>query len=73
MKDTIVDLLRQRPFRPFTIQMSNGESFQVTHPETAVLTKSSLVVAQPDSDDIDICSFLHIANFVTNEPAVTGS
>jgi hypothetical protein len=53
--------------------MSNGEAFEVPHPETAVLGKSSLVIVQPDSDDIDICSFLHIANVLANGSTAIGS
>ena len=73
MKETIVNSLRQRPFQPFVIQMSNGERFEVKHPEMAVLLKSNLIIGQPDSDAFDICFLLHIANVVANGSAVTGS
>ena len=73
MKETIVNLLRQRPFQPFVIQMSNGESFEVNHPELALLTKSSVIIAQPDSDAFDICSFLHVSNVTGDGSAVIGS
>jgi hypothetical protein len=73
MKETIVNLLRQRPFQPFVIQMSNGETFRVNHPEMAVLLKSNVIIAQPDSDAFDICSLLHVANVAANGSAVTGS
>ncbi len=73
MKETITNLLRQRPFQPFVIQLSNGETFEVNHQGMANMTKSSIVVFQPDSDSFDICSFLHIANVTANGSAVSES
>jgi len=32
--------LRQTPFRPFTIRMVDGRSFQVPHPEWVILSPS---------------------------------
>ena len=73
MKETIVNLLRQRPFQPFVIQMSNGETFEVNHPEMANMTKSRVVVFQPDSDTFDICALSRIANVSANGSAAFGS
>jgi hypothetical protein len=73
MNDTLINLIRQRPFKPFEIQMSNGEVFHVTHPETAALGKSNVIISRPDSDEFDICSLLHIANVTANGSAVSGA
>jgi len=72
-KETLVQLIRQRPFQPFVVQMSNGTTFEVRHPETAALAKSNLIIARPDSDEVEYCSLLHVANVKTNESAVGGS
>jgi hypothetical protein len=66
MKETLVLLLRQQPFQPFVVQMSNGAAFEVRHPEMAALLKSNLIVSRPDSDEFEICALLHIANVKTN-------
>ncbi len=66
MKETLLNLLRQQPFQPFVVQMSNGERFEVRHPEMAALLKSNLIVGRPDSDTYDVCTLLHIANVVAN-------
>ena len=68
MKETLRQLLRQQPFQPFTIEMSNGKSFEVRHPEMAMLLKSNVIIGSPDADNYEICSLLHIANARTDGP-----
>jgi hypothetical protein len=38
--DEFRDLLRRRPFRPFRIHLTNGMTYEVRHPEMAVLERS---------------------------------
>jgi hypothetical protein len=71
MKEALVKLLRQQPFQPFVVQLSNGERFEVRHPEMAALLKSNLIVGRPDSDEYDVCSLLHISNVAANGSAVS--
>lgn len=73
MKETLIRLLRQQPFQPFVVQMSNGETFEVRHPEMAALAKSNLIVSKPDSDEFEICSLLHVANVKANGSIASGS
>lgn len=59
------ELLLQRPFKPFRLVMSSGQSYEVRHPETALLTRESILVGIDDSDDgvpaeFKICSLLHV-------------
>ena len=42
--------------------MSNGDSFEVKHPEMALLLRSSLIFGSPESDDFVFCSLLHVAD-----------
>ena len=42
--------------------MSNGDAFQIRHPEMAFLLKSSLILGSPESDDFIFCSLLHVAD-----------
>ncbi len=62
MKETLLQLLRRTPFQPFEIRMSNGDAFQVRHPEMALLLKSNVVFGSPESDDFTFCALLHIAD-----------
>jgi hypothetical protein len=60
------ELLAQRPFKPFRLVMSSGQSYDVGHPEMAMLTKSDLLVGIGDIDEgapaeFKICSLLHVS------------
>jgi hypothetical protein len=61
-------LLRRQPFEPFEIRLSNGEKYEVRHPEMALLLKTRIVLAQPD-DRMVICPLLHIASVETLQSA----
>ena len=59
------ELLRRQPFQPFRVMMSSGQSYEVRHPEMAMLTSSDLLVGLGDKGDgvpseFRICSLLHI-------------
>lgn len=46
--------------------MSSGKTYEVRHPEMALLTKSDMLVGITDTDgtvpsDFEICSLLHVA------------
>ncbi len=68
--EPIKSFLRGRPFEALRVKMSSGESFEIRHPEVAVLTKAGLIIVLPDeqgnpSDRIEFCSFLHITGIET--------
>ena len=59
------ELLTQRPFIPFRLVMSSGQSYDVRHPEMAWLTRTSILVGLDQADDgvpaaFKICSLLHV-------------
>lgn len=63
---TFRDLLTRRPFQPFRLVMSSGQTHEVRHPEMAMLTKTDLLVGVDDAGDgipaaFRICSLLHVA------------
>ena len=63
---TFRELLVQRPFKPFRLVMSSGQSYDVGHPEMAMLNKSDLLVGIGDIDEgvpaeFKICSLLHVS------------
>jgi hypothetical protein len=62
---TFRDLLAQKPFKPFRLVMSSGQSYEIRHPETAMLTRTSILVGIDEADDgipaeFKICSLLHV-------------
>ena len=71
---TFRDLLAQRPFRPFRLVMSSGQTYEVRHPEMALLTRTDLLIGVDASDDgvpaeFKICSLLHVATIEPLEVA----
>jgi hypothetical protein len=68
-------LLKQQPFRPFRLVMSSGESYEVRHPEMALLLKNDILVGTDVADDgmpaeFRICPLFHVA---TVEPMLNGA
>ena len=62
MRETIESLLKRRPFEPFEIRMSNGDSVLVKHPESVVMMKTQVLVVYPEDDRFVFCALLHIAD-----------
>jgi hypothetical protein len=60
--DTLRDLVLRRPFEPFVINLSSGESHEVRHPECLAIGKTRIVVSYPEDDRLVICSVLHITS-----------
>ena len=63
---TFQELLTKRPFQPFRLVMSSGQSYEVRHPEMAWLTRSDILVGIDETDDgvpaeFRICSLLHVS------------
>lgn len=62
---TFRELLSQRPFRPFRLVMSSGQTYEVRHPEMALLTRTSILVGVDITEEgipaeFKICSLLHV-------------
>ena len=62
---TFRDLLTQRPFRPFRIVTSSGQTYDVRHPEMAWVTRSDIwsesgETAENIPAEFKICSTLHV-------------
>lgn len=63
---TFRELLLQRPFKPFRLVMSSGQTYDVRHPEMAWLTRTDILVGIDETDEgvpaeFRICSLLHVA------------
>jgi hypothetical protein len=62
---TFRELLAQKPFKPFRLVMSSGLTYEVRHPEMALLTRTSILVGIDQTDEgvpaeFKICSLLHV-------------
>ena len=74
---TFRELLSQKPFKPFRLVMSSGQTYDVRHPEMAWLTRTSLLVGLDETEEgvpaeFRICSLLHVATVEPLSPSSTG-
>ncbi len=74
---TFRDLLGARPFKPFRLVMSSGQTYEVRHPEMAWVTKSDILVGIDMEDDFipaefKICSMLHVTAVEPLESSANG-
>ena len=63
--EQILAHLRKQPFEPFRIFMSDGSSYEVRHPELAMVRRREVVIALPQVPDrlaerFAYCDLLHI-------------
>jgi hypothetical protein len=54
------ELLRRSPFIPFVVKMSNGESYEIRHPEMAMVTPVTLYVFDPNVERVVRCALIQI-------------
>jgi hypothetical protein len=71
---TFRDLLAQRPFKPFRLVMSSGQTYDVRHPEMAWLTRTDILVGVGETEEgvpaeFRICSLLHVSSIEPLSPA----
>jgi len=62
--ENLQKILRHQPFKPFRIYMSDGSSYDIKHPEVALLTRHTLEVGIDEKDGIPDhtirCDIIHI-------------
>jgi hypothetical protein len=61
---TFQKLLTAQPFAPFRLVMLSGKTYEVRHPEMAMLTRTTILVGIDVRNGVpaefDICSLLHV-------------
>jgi hypothetical protein len=68
--DAIRALLSHRPFEPMRVKTSSGQTFEIRHPEMAMLARSAIAIVHPDADGtptdkVEYVSYLHISSVET--------
>ena len=58
--DTIREMLQRRPFEPLCLRLSNGESYEIRHPECAVIGKNKVLVNYPNEDRFVFVALIHV-------------
>lgn len=59
-REDIRDLTRAEPFVPFRIFLTNGDRFDVRHPEMIVATLGAALIPDDAGEGDDIISLVHI-------------
>ena len=72
--DRIRELLRATPFQPIRVFLSDGSSYDVRHPELALVTRRHVLIALPLENDrlperYVTCDPLHITRIEPLEAA----
>ncbi|MBM4000033.1 MAG: hypothetical protein FJ297_10940 [Planctomycetes bacterium] len=67
--ETIREWLNRRPFEPFELRLSNGETYRVRHPETIAIGKTRIAVASLETDQITHIALIHINSISATQAA----
>ena len=64
---TFREMLARRPFQPVKLTLSSGQTFEIRHPETAFLTRTSILIGVDVAEDgvpaeFRIVSLLHVTS-----------
>ncbi len=59
--EVLRQMIRQRPFVPFEVRMSNGDIYQICYPDFAFVLRSNLVIGDPDADSLAVCALDQLA------------
>jgi hypothetical protein len=49
-QEDVLKILREQPFRPFRVYLTNGETHEVRHPELVWVTRTTMMLALPTSN-----------------------
>ncbi len=76
--DDVNRLLRQQPFQPFRIYLSNGRTYEVRHPDLAMVGRTTMLLGIPAPDlppstydHYETIALMHINNLEPLPPAPT--
>jgi hypothetical protein len=58
--DTVREWLNRQPFEPFELRLSNGEVYQVRHPELLAIGKNRIIVVDPNTDRVIHVALVHV-------------
>lgn len=59
-------VLRRRPFEPFRLHLSDGKTYDITHPELCVVARTALYIGVPTPggpepvERVEIASLLYV-------------
>jgi hypothetical protein len=74
--DDILKRIREKPFRPFRIVASEGERFEIYHPDLVLVGSRDLTIGHPGPgpavyDDITRVALVHVVALEDLSPAAS--
>jgi hypothetical protein len=66
--EAIREWLNRQPFEPFLIALSNGETYQVRHPENVLVLKTRLILGYPELDSVVHVGLIHVNSIQPIQP-----
>jgi hypothetical protein len=73
---TFREMLTRQPFQPVRLTLSSGQSYEIKHPEMALLTRTDILIGTEAAEDgvpaeFKIISLLHVTAMepITNQAA----
>jgi hypothetical protein len=67
--EAIREWLNRQPFEPFELRLSNGETYQVRHPEIVAIGRHKMAVVNPETDRITHIALIHINSIQARQTA----
>ena len=67
--ETIWEWLNRGPFEPFELRLSNGEAYQVRHPEVLAVGKNRIAIVDPETDRFVHVALIHVNSIEALEAA----
>ena len=67
--DDVFERINKRPFEPFRVCLTDGRTYDITHPELCLPGRTTVYLAVPDPKfrraimRIDQCALIHIVRF----------
>jgi len=71
----LTELLRKRPFVPLRIHMTDGQTYDIRHPEMVIVLRQRVDIGVPYdlaagiAERVEYCSLLHIVRVEELSPA----
>lgn len=62
-------MLERRPFVPFEVCMTNDDVYQIRYSSCAAVSKTILLIIDPESDHVVYCALDQIASVNAPQPA----
>jgi hypothetical protein len=63
-RDEVLAFLRAQPFQPFRLRLSEGLTYEIHHPDMAIVTPSAIHVGVPGSNGLAsrvvVVSLIHV-------------